>query len=129
MGVGTSFVRAGRSVAIAHARGTVKEFRWTNPHVFIQVFDISEINVAGDDFDTSILIKYKPEAARLLDATTGHDGLKLAFVVDDDVWLAFTWQGPDGMGPAGTQLSLRHGMAKAKKLMESIRSCTDTQPR
>lgn len=92
--------------------------------------DISEIKVAGDDADTTIQVKYKPDAAaRLLHATTGHDSLKLAFVVDDDVWLSFTWQGPYGIGPAGTQLSLRHGMAKAKKLMDSIRSCTDTQPR
>jgi len=92
--------------------------------------DISDIKVAGDDADTSIQVKYKPDAAaRLLDATTGHDGLKLAFVVDDDVWLSFTWQGPYGIGPAGTQLSLRHGMAKAQRLMESIRSCTDTQTR
>lgn len=90
--------------------------------------DISEIGVAGDDLDTSIRIKYKPDAAaRLLDATTDHDGLKLAFVVDDDVWLAFTWQGPYGIGPDGTQLSIRHGLAKAQRLVQSIRSCTDTQ--
>jgi Family of unknown function (DUF6152) len=90
--------------------------------------DISEIKVAGDDFDTLVRIKYKPDAAaRLLDATTDHDGLKLAFVVDDDVWLFFTWQGPYGIGSDGTQLSLRHGMEKVQRLVESIRSCTDAR--
>ena len=92
--------------------------------------DISEIRVAGDDFDTSIHIKYKPDAAaRLLDATTDHDGLKLAFVVDDNVWLAFTWQGPYGIGPDGTQLTVRHGLAESQRLVESIRNCADTQAR
>jgi hypothetical protein len=92
--------------------------------------DISEIKVAGDDFDMSIQFEYKPDAAhRLLDATTDHDGLKLAFVVDDDVWLAFTWQGPHGIGPGGTQLSLRHGLAKTQKLVESLRSCTEGNSR
>lgn len=92
--------------------------------------DISEIKVAGDDFDTSIHIKYKPDAAaRLLDATTNRDGLKLAFVVDDNVWLAFTWQGPYGIGPDGTQLSIRHGLAKSQRLVESIRNCADAQAR
>jgi hypothetical protein len=86
--------------------------------------DISEIKVAGDDEDTLILIKYKPEAAaRLLDATTNHDGLRIAFVVDDDVWLAFTWEGPYGIGPEGTQVSIRHGLAKAERLVESIHAC------
>jgi hypothetical protein len=92
--------------------------------------DISEISIAGDDFDTRIHIKYTPDAAaRLRDATTGHDGLDLAFVVVDDVWLAFTWQGPYGMGPDGTQLSIRNGLVKAEKLMESIRGCPGTQAR
>jgi hypothetical protein len=86
--------------------------------------DISEIKVAGDDFETLILIKYKPAAAaRLLDATTNHDGLKMAFVVDDAVLLAFTWQGPYGIGPDGTQLSIRPGLARPERLAESIRSC------
>ncbi len=90
--------------------------------------DITEIKFAGDDADTFISIKYTPQAAaRLLDATTDHDGVKLAFVVDDDVWLAFAWQGPYGIGPDGTQLSIRHGLARAERLMESIRGCRDTR--
>jgi len=92
--------------------------------------DISEIKIAGDDVDTLIQIKYQPQAAaRLLDATTGHDGLRLAFVVDDDAWLAFTWQGPYGIGPDGTQLSIQHGLAKAEALAESIGSCSAARTR
>ena len=88
--------------------------------------DISEIKVAGDDADTLIQIKYTEEAvARLLEATTDHDGLELAFVVDDDVWLAFTWRGSHGIGPDGTQVSIRNGLAKAQRLMESMRACSD----
>jgi hypothetical protein len=87
--------------------------------------DITEITVAGDDADTLISIKYTPQAAvRLLDATTDHDGVMLALVVDDAVWLAFTWKGPYGIGPEGTQVSIRHGLARAEKLIESIRHCT-----
>jgi len=88
--------------------------------------DISEIKVTGDDFETLILIKYKPAAAaRLLDATTNHDGLKMAFVVDDAVLLAFTWQGPYGVGPDGTQLSIRPGLARPERLGESIQRCIE----
>jgi hypothetical protein len=88
--------------------------------------DIAEMTLAGDDADTLIQIKYtEAAAARLLEATTDHDGLKLAFVVDDDVWLAFTWRGSHGIEPDGTQVSIRNGLAKAQRLMESIRACSD----
>jgi preprotein translocase subunit SecD len=87
--------------------------------------DITEIKVAGDNVDTLIQIKYDAAAAaRLLEATTDHDGLKMAFVVDNDVWLAFTWEGPYGIGPDGTQVSIPRGMARARKLVESLRGCT-----
>jgi phage-related protein len=90
--------------------------------------DISEIKVAGDDAETAIQIKYKAEAAaKLLNATTDHDGLQLAFVVDDEVWLAFTWRGPYGIGPDGVQVSIQRGLARAEGLMASIRACTDTR--
>jgi Family of unknown function (DUF6152) len=88
--------------------------------------DISGLKLAGDDADTLIQIKYTERAAaRLHEATTDHDGLKLAFVVDDDVWLAFTWRGSHGIEPDGTQVSIRNGLAKAQRLMESIRACSD----
>jgi hypothetical protein len=89
------------------------------------IADIFEINVAGDDVDTLILIKYNAAAAaRLLEATTDRDGQRMALVVDDDVVLAFTWEGPYGIGPDGTQLSLQdYGLARAQRLVEAIRSC------
>jgi hypothetical protein len=89
--------------------------------------DIAEIEVAGDDVDTLILIKYTADAAaRLLDATIDHDGQRMAFMVDDDVLLAFRWEGRYGIGPDGTQLSLQdYGLARAQRLMESIRGCID----
>ena len=86
--------------------------------------DISEMKITGDHFETSIQIKYIPTAAaRLLAATTDHDGLRMAFVVDDAVWLAFVWQGPYGIGPDGTQLTFRPGLSRAKKKL--IRGCAD----
>ena len=88
--------------------------------------DISEIKVERDDFETSILIKYNPEAAaRLLAVTTNNEGVQLAFVVDDDVLLSFTWEGTYGIGPSGVQMSILNGPARAQKLVESLRGCTD----
>src|SRR5262249_54926591 len=87
--------------------------------------DISEIKLAGDDYEALILIKFHPAAERrMLEATTDHDGLKMAFVVDDEVLLAFTWTGPYGIGPGGTQVSLLNGLARAQRLMESMKGCT-----
>jgi preprotein translocase subunit SecD len=91
--------------------------------------DISEIEIArddaGEDADVLILIKYTPAAAaRLLEATTDRDGQRMAFVVDGGVWLAFTWQGPYGIGASGTQLSILGGMARAQTLILSIQGCT-----
>jgi hypothetical protein len=86
--------------------------------------DISEIKIAHDSIYTWLLIKYAPEpATRLLQATSDHDGLKLALLIDDQVLLAFTWQGPYGIGPEGTQLSLTNVDARAEKLLESLRGC------
>ena len=78
--------------------------------------DISEIKVEGDDFETLILITYNPEAAaRLLAATTDNEGVQLAFVVDDDVLLSFTWEGFYGIAPGGVQMSIMNGLARAQK--------------
>jgi preprotein translocase subunit SecD len=91
--------------------------------------DIAEIKIAGDDVDTLILIRFNPDAAaKLSEATTDHEGLVMAFVVDDDVLLAFTWQGRWGIDPRGSQLSILHGMARAQRLVESIRGCTGNKP-
>jgi len=90
--------------------------------------DISEIKLATDGVEARILIKFYPAAAqRMLEATTDHDGLKMAFVVDDEVLLGFTWTGPYGIGPGGTQVSLSNGLARAQRFMESIQGCTGDQ--
>lgn len=87
--------------------------------------DISEIKLATDGVEARILIKfYEGGAARMLDATTGHDGLRMALVVDDEVLLAFTWTGPYRIGPGGTQVSLLDGLPRAQRLVESIQGCT-----
>ena len=87
--------------------------------------DIARISLKGDDEDTLILITFKPAAAaRLHDATTDHSGMRAAFVADDDVLMAFTWSGPYGMDTDGSQLSILHGMARARPLVEAIRRCT-----
>ncbi len=86
--------------------------------------DISEIRLAGDDVDTLILITFNPAAAsRLHDATTDRSGLRMAFVADDNVVMAFTWEGPYGMDTDGSKLSIPHGMARARPLVEAIRRC------
>jgi preprotein translocase subunit SecD len=88
--------------------------------------DIAKITVAGDDALASIQIDYTPQAAdRLFDATSNGDGLRMAFVVDNEVWLAFTWEGPDGIGPNGSQISLLNGMDRAQSLVEAMRACTE----
>ena len=86
--------------------------------------DISEIKLAGDDDDTLIQIKFAPAAAaRLHNATTDHAGIRMAFVADGAVLLAFTWEGPYGMDTDGAQLSIEHGMARARPLVEAISKC------
>ena len=86
--------------------------------------DIAEIKLGTRFGDAFVLIKFNPAAAaRLLEATTNHDGLKMAFVVDDKVFLAVTWQGPYGIGPEGTQLSIMKGIRRAQRLVDSVRAC------
>src|SRR6516164_2063202 len=63
-------------------------------------------------------------AQRLHDATTNHSGLRIAFMADDDVLLNVVWEGPYGVDTDGTQVSLEHGMKRARRLMEAIRGCT-----
>ena len=87
--------------------------------------DITEIKfAAGDDEDALILIKFTPEAAtRLQTATAGHSGMRVAFVSDDEVLLAVTWQGPYGMDTDGSQLSIPHGTARARAFVAAVQAC------
>jgi hypothetical protein len=50
----------------------------------------------------------------------------LAFVVDDTVLMAVTWEGPHGIDKGEMQLSLSHGMARARSLVETIQGCIAT---
>jgi len=90
--------------------------------------DISDIKlvIGGDnDDDAVILIKFTPVAdQRLHDATTNHSGMRLAFLFDDAVLIDVVWQGPYGIDTGGGQLSIRHGMNQAQRLMKAIRGCT-----
>jgi preprotein translocase subunit SecD len=89
--------------------------------------DISGINLAGDDDDALILIKFTQAAdQRLHDATTNHSGMRIAFLFDNEVLLNVVWEGPYGMDTGGTQVSIRHGMNQARRLMKAIRGCTAT---
>lgn len=93
--------------------------------------DIVEIKLVADDKDdASLLIKFTPAAAQMLhDATTNHPGLRIAFMADDEVLLDAVWEGPYGMETYGTQVSMRHGMKRAQKLVKAIRGCTDASAR
>jgi preprotein translocase subunit SecD len=88
--------------------------------------DISDIKLfSSDDDEALILIKLTPAAdQRLHDATTNHSGMRIAFLFDDEVLLDVVWEGPYGMDTGGTQVSIRHGMHQARKLMKAIRGCT-----
>jgi preprotein translocase subunit SecD len=92
--------------------------------------DITEIKLDLDRYDTGLQLKFKPEAAaRLHAATTNQEGLRLAFVVDDDVVAAFTWTGPYGMdADVGVQLSLGQSEPRIRPLAEAIRKCIAASP-
>jgi len=87
--------------------------------------DIVEIKLLRDDDDgASLLIKFARAAAqRLRDATTHHSGLRIAFMANDEVLLNVVWEGPYGMDTDGTQVSMRHGLKRAQKLVKAIADC------
>lgn len=87
--------------------------------------DIVEIKLVRDgDDDASLLVKFTPVAAlRLRDATTNHSGLRIAFIADDEAVLNVVWEGPYGMDTDGTQVSMRHGLKRAQKLVKAIGAC------
>jgi hypothetical protein len=91
--------------------------------------DITDIRLKGDEEDTLLLLKLKPEAAqRLHDATTNRSGMGLAFVADDRVVSAVTWTGPYGMdADLGIQLSMPHALARLRPVVEAIGKCVGAQ--
>jgi len=44
-------------------------------------------------------------------------------MANDEVLLNVVWQGPYGMGTDGTQVSMRHGLKRAQKLVKAIAGC------
>ena len=87
--------------------------------------DLTEIKLAGDAYDTLILLKFTPEAAqRLHDATTNNAGLRVAFVADDRALSAVTWEGPYGMdADLGVQMSLGKPAPEVRPVVEAIQAC------
>jgi hypothetical protein len=93
-------------------------------HAITETSDISEIKLESEADDAVILVKFKPAGtARLHDATTDHSGARFAFVADDEVVMAFTWTGPYGMDSDGSQLTIPHGLARARVLVAAVRRC------
>lgn len=88
--------------------------------------DIIEIKLIeeGQD-DATLQLTFVPIAAqRLHDATTDHDGVRLAFLYDNEVLINVIWRGPYGMDSTGSQISARHGLSKAHRLLQAIQGCT-----
>jgi hypothetical protein len=84
--------------------------------------DIVEAKLGGFG-DEALQLRFRPEAAaRLEAATTDHDGLRLAFVVDDEALMAVTWSGPYGMDRSGTQVDFNNP-ARTRSLLESLKGC------
>jgi preprotein translocase subunit SecD len=88
--------------------------------------DIVEIKLRDDGGDdVSLLLKFTPLGTqRLHDATTNHFGRRIAFLFNDEVLNNVVWEGPYGLDAQGAQVSMRHGMHEARKLMKAIRGCT-----
>lgn len=98
-------------------------------HWITTTSDIAEIKVThprdGDDDDANIQIKLIPAAdQRLHDVTSNHSGLRLAFLFNDEMLNNIVWQGPYGTYLGGIEVSVRHGMIEAQKLMRAIGGCT-----
>ena len=93
--------------------------------------DLTEIKLDGDAYDTLILLKFTPEAAqRLQDATTDKSGLRIAFVADDRVISAVTWEGPYGMDAnLGVQLSLGRATPQVVPIVEAVQRCIGSKAR
>lgn len=87
--------------------------------------DLTEIKLAGDQYDTLILLKFTPEAAkRLHDATTNRSGMRGAFVVGDRALSAVTWEGPYGMdADLGIQISLGRSVPQIRPLIAAVQTC------
>lgn len=87
--------------------------------------DIIDIKLGGNDYDANILLKFTPTATkRLIEATNNHAGRRIAFMWDDQVLVSVVIPGANGFDAEGAQVSLRHGMRRARELMKAVKDCT-----
>ena len=125
--------QVGFTIVEPHASAATRAVRvGKNQTLFVQrepittTSDIVEIKLVREfDDDADLLIKFTPAAdQRLHDATTNHSGRRIAFMFNDEVLLNVVWEGPYGIDPGGTRVSMHHGMKRFPKLMKAIRGCT-----
>ena len=89
----------------------------------VEIRLVSELGDANADA-ADLLIKFTRAAERRLhEATTNHSGRRIAFMFNDEVLVNTVWEGPYGMDPGGTRVSMNHGMKQAGKLMKALRGC------
>lgn len=126
--------RVGFTIVEAHSTPQTRALKAGPRTVFVHrdllttTADITELRLVhphdGDPDDVSILVKFTPDVEEnLIDATTNHSGIRLAFVFNDEIMLNIKWEGPYGMYPGGTQLSIPHGMKKAQRLQRAVQGC------
>jgi hypothetical protein len=85
--------------------------------------DISQAQLGGDE--ATVLMAFKPAAAeRLKSATTGHSGVRLALVVDDEAPMAVVWEGDYGIEDGRMQYSFR-SKDTAQELVRTISRCME----
>jgi preprotein translocase subunit SecD len=125
--------KVGFTVVEPHATSETRAVRVGRNHtIFVQresittTSDIVQIKLVADgDDDASLLLKFTPAATqRLYEATTNQSGRRIAFMFDDEVLNNVVWEGPYGLDADGAQVSMKHGMNPARKLMKAIRGCT-----
>ncbi len=122
--VGFSLIEPGASAGTRTVKGPTGAALQVRRDALTTTQDIAEVNLGGNDIDALLLVKFRPDAeARLIAATTGHPGLRLAFVADDEALLAVTWEGPYGLDPGGVQVSLQGNPDRARSLVAAIQTC------
>ena len=130
-GAAAACPQVGFTIVEPHASAETRPVHWNNQTIFVRrmpitkTSDITEIKLEGDDFDANILLKVNPAATkRLVDATNNHAGRRIAFMFNDEVLLNVQIPGSQGFDGSGEQVSIRHGMERARILMKAIRGCT-----
>ncbi len=85
--------------------------------------DISQARLGNDE--ATVLMTFTPDAAkRLRSSTTGHSGVRLALVVDDQAPMAVVWEGDYGIEDGRMQFSFR-SKDTARELVRVIGRCTN----